>query len=164
MMDYLTNVNLKIGECGNNTRLMMVPGHAGMINSMMPWRGSIQHKQLVLKHRYIVPIMAYMCENDSSGSVLSSDNGEVTFTYTLTQSDRERFVQGLDHTIQIMCGAGAREIHTVQTGIEPFVFGKDEEIRCDNPRFVSWREQVVQFGLPDHGVSVHYAPHPMGSW
>ncbi|KAI8139043.1 hypothetical protein BJV82DRAFT_628029 [Fennellomyces sp. T-0311] len=152
-----------MAEVRDGIRFMIIPGQAGMVQSILPWRGSLKHKQFILKHRYTLPVMVFMCENDSSGTVISKPNGEVSFTYALSQGDRERLQQGLDDHIKILCAAGAREIYTTQTGIDPFVFGKDEEIRADNARFVAWREQVLRYGLPDSGVSTHYAPHVMGT-
>ncbi|KAI8139042.1 GMC oxidoreductase-domain-containing protein [Fennellomyces sp. T-0311] len=152
-----------MAEVRDGIRFMTLPGHAGLVQSLLPWRGSLKHKQFALKLRHVVPLLVFMCENDSSGTVTSKPDGEVSFTYTLSQRDRKRLERGLDDNIQILCAAGAREIHTVQTGIDPFVFGKDEEIRTDNTRFVAWREKVLAYGLPENGISTHFAPHPMGS-
>ncbi|KAI8139039.1 hypothetical protein BJV82DRAFT_628021 [Fennellomyces sp. T-0311] len=152
-----------VGYCTDRIKIMVPPGHAGAFYSVLPWRGGVKHKQLVLKHRYILPVMVIMSEKESSGHVISKPNGEVTFNYSISKVDGDSLQQSLDDAIQILCAAGAREIHTAQLGINPFVFSKDEEIRNDNSRFTSWREEVKQYGLPGHGVTGNYGPHPMST-
>ncbi|KAI9273076.1 hypothetical protein BDA99DRAFT_499962 [Phascolomyces articulosus] len=133
------------------------------MGSLLPWRGSFKHKQLMLRYRFASPLVPLLREHDSVGTVNYDENGDVSINYDLTTSDRKKLVGGLVRTCLIMCAAGAREIHTGQLGVEPFVFREHEEIRVDNRRFQRWINRVEEFGLPTKGNITLVSAHQLGT-
>ncbi|KAI7854046.1 hypothetical protein BDC45DRAFT_441373 [Circinella umbellata] len=133
------------------------------IGSLLPWRGTLKHKELMLRYRFASPLVPLLREYDTSGTVDYDENGDVIINYDLTTNDRKKLVGGLIRTCMIMCAAGAREIHTGQLGIEPFVFHENEEIRPDHPRFQKWIKQVEDFGLPTKGNITLVSAHQLGT-
>ena len=103
-------------------------------------------------------------DKNSVGTVQYNEKGEIIFNYELSKEDRHSLEVGLDRAVTILAAAGAREIHTVQLGVDPFIFKKDEEIRSDHPRFEAWKAKVARYGLPNHGVNSFGSAHQMGSW
>ncbi|KAI8139044.1 GMC oxidoreductase-domain-containing protein [Fennellomyces sp. T-0311] len=161
-MDY-GSILTTVAMVADDVRLEVPNVHAGALYGILPWSGALKHKQQALKYKYFSPFIILPSEKESTGYVSTNDKGEVSFDYNLVQSDRDRIIEAIDNTVQIACAAGAREIYTIQIGVDPFVFAKDEEIRPDHPRFVKWRQQIRQYGLPDTGVSTILSAHPQGT-
>ena len=134
------------------------------LGSLMPWRGAAKHKESMLKYRFASPLVPLVREFDTAGTVSYDENGNVVLDYELTINDRKKLVGGMVRTVMIMCAAGAREIHTPQLGVEPFVFREDEEIRVDNPRFQAWLHHIEQVGLPTKSTLSLVSAHQLGTW
>ena len=118
----------------------------------------------MLRYRFASPLVPLLREYDTSGTVDYDGNGDTVINYALTVDDRKKLVGGLIRTCMIMCAAGAREIHTGQLGVEPFVFCEDEEIRPDHPRFRRWIKEVEDFGLATKGNITLVSAHQLGTW
>ncbi|KAI8139045.1 GMC oxidoreductase-domain-containing protein [Fennellomyces sp. T-0311] len=152
-----------VADVADGVKLEVPNVHAGALYGLLPWRGSLHHKQLVLKYRYFMPLITLTSDRESSGYVTTDKCGQVTFDYTLHRSDHERILKAVDSAIQVLCSVGAREIHTMQLGINPFIFYKDEEANINNPRLKQWRARVRQHGLTGDGVTTYLSAHPMSS-
>ncbi|KAI8139415.1 hypothetical protein BJV82DRAFT_582068 [Fennellomyces sp. T-0311] len=133
------------------------------LGSLLPWRGAAKHKESMLKYRFASPLVPLLREYDSAGTVDYDENGNVVLNYDLTSNDRKKLVGGMVRTLMIMCAAGAREIHTPQLGVEPFVFREDEEIRVDNSRFQHWLKHVEHVGLPTKDTLTLVSAHQLGT-
>ncbi|KAI9496132.1 hypothetical protein BDB00DRAFT_758945 [Zychaea mexicana] len=133
------------------------------LGSLLPWRGAAKHKELMLRYRFASPLVPLLRDYDSAGTINYDADGDVVINYNLTSDDRKKLVGGMVRTAMIMCAAGAREIHTGQLGMEPFVFREDEEIRVDNPRFQRWKSQIESYGLPTKGNITLVSAHQLGT-
>ena len=136
----------------------------GFFSALLPWRGAVQHKRNILNYRHFAPLVVLARDKNSVGTVKYGEKGDIIYNYDLSKDDRRTLETGVDHAVMILAAAGAREIHTIQLGVDPFIFEKDEEIRSDSPRFQQWRSKVAKYGLPDNGLNLFGSAHQMGSW
>ncbi|KAF7731947.1 hypothetical protein EC973_007778 [Apophysomyces ossiformis] len=135
---------------------------AGNYSSLLPWRGSLQHKEAMLKYNHASCICVIARDKDSISSVKYTKAGNREIYLKLSNHDQKSLLTGLERAIKIMCAAGAREIHTGQYGVDPFVFKVDEVPSIDNPRFIQWLKEVHKYGIPLHGAGI-FGAHQMGS-
>ncbi|KAG0174948.1 hypothetical protein DFQ30_001848 [Apophysomyces sp. BC1015] len=135
---------------------------AGNYSSLLPWRGSMQHKEVMLKYNYASSVCAIARDKDSIASVQYDKEGERSIYLKLSNHDKNSLLTGLEHSVKIICAAGARQIHTGQYGVDPFVFNEDEESRVDNTRFIQWLKDIRKYGIPEYGTVIAGA-HQMGS-
>lgn len=147
---------------GYGAKLEVPSLHAGAYSTVMPWRGAAHHKEMMLRYRRCAPILILSRDKDSKGVVRYDNKDNLIVDYNLSSHDRRSLLAGIDRSLKVLCAAGARELHTGQFGVEPFVFGPDEESRVDNPRFIAWLQEVQKYGLPQDGAGV-YCAHQMGT-
>ncbi|OBZ87132.1 Long-chain-alcohol oxidase FAO4A [Choanephora cucurbitarum] len=128
----------------------------GALASRLPWRNAAEHKQLMLRHQHVLSLINVVRDQDSEGTVLPGSNP--AFEFKLGKGDEQRLITCLERNMKVMAAAGARELHTMQPNIEPFIFEADEESRIDNPRFKKWIEALKKAGITPISaglVSVH---------
>ncbi|KAI9491775.1 hypothetical protein BDB00DRAFT_977784 [Zychaea mexicana] len=148
---------------GYGAKIEVPASHMGLFAAILPWRGPVEHKQTMLNYRHFMPLVLISRDKDSVGTVKYNDQGHIAFDYTLSKGDRRSLEAALDRAVMILAAAGARQVHTCQRGVGPFVFAQDEEIRADLPRFQAWRHKVAKYGLPENGVNLYGSAHQMGS-
>ncbi|KAI9478620.1 MAG: hypothetical protein EXX96DRAFT_253826 [Benjaminiella poitrasii] len=136
--------------------------HPGSFSTVIPWRGAVAHKELMMRYDQCAPILILTRDKDSVGSVRYDDKENVVVDFALSSRDRQSLLAGIDRSLNILVAAGARELHTGQFGVDPFVFEKGEESRIDNPRFIAWKQKVMKYGFPQDGAGV-FCAHQMGS-
>jgi choline dehydrogenase-like flavoprotein len=86
----------------------------------------------------------------------------VIVDYNFSASDRQSITAGIDRSLNTLVAAGAREVLTGHFGVEPCSFNDNEESRVDNPRYVAWKQQVINYGFPKEGAGV-FSAQQMGS-
>ncbi|KAI8146689.1 hypothetical protein BJV82DRAFT_599460 [Fennellomyces sp. T-0311] len=163
ILTTVSNVADNSSADGYGAKIEVPCQHAASFLALMPWRGSLAHKQMALKYRHVMPLVVIGRDKDSKGEVYDNARGEPCVTFHLSRHDRKTMVTGMDRAINILVASGAREIYTLQYGIEPFVFHSQEESRIDNPRFIQWRQDVARYGLPGNGISGIFSAHQMGT-
>ncbi|KAI7900781.1 uncharacterized protein BX663DRAFT_516491 [Cokeromyces recurvatus] len=136
--------------------------HPGSFSTVIPWRGAANHKELMMRYDRCAPILILARDKDSVGVVRYDEKENVIVDYTLSNRDRQSLLVGIDYSLNILVAAGARELHTGQFGVDPFVFEKGEESRIDHPRYIAWKQKVMAYGFPQDGAGV-FCAHQMGS-
>lgn len=162
IMTAVSNVCENLDGQGYGAKIEVPCLHPGSYSTVLPWRGSAAHKELMLKYRRCAPLLILSRDKDSKGAVRYDDKGNVIVDFVLSQHDRQSLLQGILRTLKILCAAGARELHTGQYGVDPFKFKADEESSINNPRFVKWLKRVEKYGLPQDGAGV-FCAHQMGT-
>ncbi|KAG2219589.1 hypothetical protein INT45_004840 [Circinella minor] len=163
ILTTVSNVAENVNGDGYGAKIEVPTGHMGFFSALLPWRGALEHKRNILNYRHFSPLVILARDKNSVGSVQYNEKGEITFHYELSKEDRHALEAGLVRAVTILAAAGAREIHTVQLGVDPFIFKKEEDIRSDHPRFEAWKSKVAKYGLPNHGVNTFGSAHQMGS-
>ncbi|KAI8149186.1 hypothetical protein BJV82DRAFT_590952 [Fennellomyces sp. T-0311] len=162
IMTAVSNVAENVDGEGYGAKIEVPCLHPGSYSTVIPWRSAAQHKELMLRYRKCAPILILSRDKDSKGVVREDNNGNLVVDYDLSTHDRESILTGIIRSLKILAAAGARELHTGQYGVDPFVFRQDEESRVDNPRFEEWLEAVRKYGLPTNGAGI-FCAHQMGS-
>lgn len=162
IMTAVSNVVENLDGDGYGAKIEVPCLHPGSYSTVLPWRGAAHHKSLMMRYRKCCPLLILSRDKDSKGVVRSDDKGNMVVDFDLSAHDRNSILQGIVRTLHILAAAGARELHTGQFGVEPFLFEKNEEPSVDNHRFKAWIEQVVKYGLPKDGAGI-FCAHQMGT-
>jgi choline dehydrogenase-like flavoprotein len=162
IMTAVSGVVESIENDGYGAKLEIPCVHPGSFSTVIPWRGAAAHKELMMKYDRCTPILILARDKDSTGVVRYDDKENVIVDFTLSNRDRQSIMAGVERALSILVAAGAREVHTGQFGVEPFHFKDNEESRVDNPRFVAWKQQVINYGFPKDGAGV-FCAHQMGT-
>ncbi|KAI8975154.1 hypothetical protein BDF20DRAFT_589080 [Mycotypha africana] len=162
IMTAVSGVAEDVDHEGYGAKLEVPCLHPGSYSTVLPWRGAAAHKELMLKYSYCAPILILSRDKDSVGRVRYDENDNVMVDFNLSNHDRRSILAGIEKSLNVLVAAGARELHTGQFGVQPFVFREEEESRVDNHRFISWKQKVLKYGLPPNGAGI-FSAHQMGS-
>ncbi|KAI8344519.1 hypothetical protein BC941DRAFT_11466 [Chlamydoabsidia padenii] len=139
---------------GHRGSWIQVPSLSPALASVIyPWRGALQHKQVMAKFRHAVPLAVMASDRHSVNSV----RGDGIHS-TLAKLDETTLINGLIRAFRILAVTGAKELHHSQLDIEPFRFDNDmvnglEAVKDD--KFNAWLDRVRQIGIPDTVLSMH---------
>ncbi|RUS20244.1 hypothetical protein BC937DRAFT_95618 [Endogone sp. FLAS-F59071] len=137
--------------------------HPSSLASVMPWRGSQQFKDIMLKYNHISSLLILTRDKDSRGTVYYDGDGTCRVDYTVSPHDRRSLMEGLLRALDIIVAAGAEEIITLQNGVESFKWRKDEERSTAHERYRAWIEnKVKKMGLANNLVGF-FSAHQMGT-
>lgn len=162
IMTAISTVSENYKNDGYGAKLEVPCLHPGSYSSVLPWRGAAQHKDLMMRYDRCSPILILSRDKDSTGVVRYDENNNCAVDFNLSNRDRESIMDGIERSLNILVAAGAREVHTGQFGVEPFLFNEGEVSRTDNPRFIEWKGQVTMHGLPKDGSGI-FCAHQMGT-
>ncbi|KAI8890264.1 long-chain fatty alcohol dehydrogenase [Backusella circina FSU 941] len=162
IMTAVSGVAENVDTEGYGAKLEVPLVHPGSFSTVMPWRGAVHHKELMLKYDTACPILVLSRDKNSDCTVRYNEHDDYIVDFKLSNHDRQSIVAGMERSLMVLVAAGAREVHTGQFGIEPFAFNDDEESRVDNPRFIEWKNQVVKHGFPQDGAGI-FCAHQMAS-
>lgn len=162
IMTAVSGVAESVDNDGYGAKLEVPCLHPGSFSTVLPWRGAAAHKELMMRYDRCAPILILSRDKDSTGVVRYDDKDNAIVDFNLSSRDRKSLLAGIDRSLNILVAAGAREVHTGQFGVDPFIFKDSEESRVDNPRFVAWKQQVIKYGFPQEGAGV-FCAHQMGS-
>jgi choline dehydrogenase-like flavoprotein len=147
---------------GYGAKLEVPLVHPGSYSTVMPWRGAVLHKELMMKYDHAAPILILSRDKNSDCTVRYNEQEDYIVDFKISNHDRQSIMAGIERSLMVLVAAGAREVHTGQFGVDPFVFNEDEESRIDNPRFLEWKEQVIRNGFPQDGAGI-FCAHQMSS-
>ncbi|KAI9322616.1 GMC oxidoreductase-domain-containing protein [Dichotomocladium elegans] len=136
--------------------------HPGSFSAVVPWRGAAHHKSLMMRYRKCAPLLILTRDKDSKAGVRYDKDDNMIVDFALSAHDRTSILTGIVRSLHILVGAGARELHTGQNSVDPFVFGQDEPSSVANPRFKAWINKVKSYGLPSDGAGI-FCAHQMGT-
>ncbi|ORZ08629.1 hypothetical protein BCR42DRAFT_455391 [Absidia repens] len=162
IMTSVSNVVENLDGEGYGCKLEVPSTPAGSYASSLPWRGMAHHKEMMLRYRHCSPILALSRDKDTNSAVRYDQHGNLAIDYNISTHDRQSILGGILRSVDILVAAGAREVHTCQNAMEPFIFESHEEIRVDNPRYVEWKNGVTKLGVPSFGIGI-FAAHQMGT-
>ncbi|KAL7315627.1 hypothetical protein PS15m_004820 [Mucor circinelloides] len=162
IMTAVSGVAESVDNDGYGAKLEVPCLHPGSFSTVLPWRGAAAHKELMMRYDRCAPILILSRDKDSTGVVRYDDKDNAIVDFNLSSRDRKSLLAGIDRSLNILVAAGAREVHTGQFGVDPFIFRDSEESRIDNPRFAAWKQQVIKYGFPQEGAGV-FCAHQMGS-
>ncbi|KAI7857190.1 hypothetical protein BDC45DRAFT_459575 [Circinella umbellata] len=162
IMTAVSNVAENADNEGYGAKIEVPCLHPGSYSTVLPWRSAANHKNLMARYRKCAPLLILSRDKNSKGVVRTDNNGNMVVDYALSSHDRNSILVGIIRSLQILCASGARELHTGQFGVDPFIFNKGEESRVDNPRFEEWLKKVRKYGLPQDGAGI-FCAHQMGS-
>jgi choline dehydrogenase-like flavoprotein len=162
IMTAVSNVAENVDNEGYGAKLEVPCLHPGSFSTVLPWRGTAAHKELMMRYHRCAPILILSRDKDSTGVVRYDNQENVVVDWQLSTHDRLSLMAGIERSLNILVAAGARELHTGQFGVEPFVFEQGEESRVDNQRFIAWKQQVIKYGFPQDGAGV-FCAHQMGT-
>lgn len=162
IMTAISTVSESIKNDGYGAKLEVPCLPPGSYSSVIPWRGAAHHKDLMMRYDRCSPILILTRDKDSTGVVRYDDKDNCVVDFNLSTRDRESLMDGIERSLNILVAAGARELHTGQFGVEPFLFNEGEESRTDNARFTDWKTKVIKYGFPQEGAGV-FCAHQMGS-
>ncbi|KAI9245845.1 hypothetical protein BDA99DRAFT_527610 [Phascolomyces articulosus] len=162
IMTAVSNVAENVDGEGYGAKIEVPCLHPGSFSTVLPWRGAAHHKSLMARYRKCAPMLILSRDKDSKGAIRDDANGNMVVDFALSNHDRHSILVGMIRSLQILCAAGARELHTGQFGVDPFYFEKNEESSVNNPRFEEWLEKVRKYGLPQDGAGI-FCAHQMGS-
>ncbi|KAI8330123.1 hypothetical protein BC941DRAFT_441570 [Chlamydoabsidia padenii] len=160
MMTTYSDVVANIDGDHYGAKIEGVSHHPGMVANATPWRGSLDHKQSLLRWRYSTSLLTVSRDKDSYGRVFYNDQDLVKVNYVMSKHDRQSVIAGIIASANILVAAGAREIRTMQFTVPPFIFSSNEESSVDNPRYQHWINHTV---LPAGAPPVATTPHEMGT-
>ncbi|KAI8378838.1 hypothetical protein EDC96DRAFT_493371 [Choanephora cucurbitarum] len=135
----------------------MIPG---LLSSRLPWYSSAHHKDLMLRHKTSILSIILVRDKDSNGQLLYDPKSDTPIIdYKISSHDEKSFVVGIETNMKIFVAAGARELYSPQPNVEPFIFGKEEEISVSNPRFIRWLETIRKAGVMTITTPIAAAHH-----
>ena len=88
--------------------LIPIFGPPVLVAASLPSFGR-EHRELMRQYRHICAILVLLHDR-SSGRVTVDRQGDPVMRYSLSHADRELLVEGLEHCVQLLFAAGAREI------------------------------------------------------
>ncbi|KAI9266001.1 GMC oxidoreductase-domain-containing protein [Sporodiniella umbellata] len=131
-------------------------------SSFLQWRGGANHKDSMLEFNRAATFMVLIHDKDSESSVKYDERDNVVVEYSLSERDTRSMIEGIQKGADIMVGAGARKVISGQLYLNPFEFREDEESTVSNPRFITWKKKVKEYGAPVNGTGLTSA-HQMSS-
>ncbi|KAI8890250.1 hypothetical protein K501DRAFT_266167 [Backusella circina FSU 941] len=147
---------------GYGAKLEVPLVHPGCFSSVLPWRGAAHHKDLMARYDTCSPILILSRDKDSNCSVRYNEHNDFIIDFELSPHDRQSIMAGIKRSLFVLAAAGARELHTGQFSVEPFVFNGDEESSVENTRFLEWIDQVEKTGLSREKAGF-FGAHQMSS-
>ncbi|KAL0091747.1 hypothetical protein J3Q64DRAFT_1875079, partial [Phycomyces blakesleeanus] len=162
IMTAMTNVFENVNGDHYGPKLEGFHSDPGTFAVGIPWLSTREHKEVMLRQRQTSSILVMIRDKNSKGRVGYDETGKIDITFKLSNHDRLSIVQGIEGAVMVLCAAGAREIHTGLLGLKPFVFGPEETVEVNNPRFKEWIKDIRANGFPDNGGGVVSA-HQMGT-
>ncbi|KAK4184198.1 hypothetical protein QBC35DRAFT_466686 [Podospora australis] len=131
---------------GHGVKLEATSMLPSLILPFLPWSTSgVDFKLLAAKYRRLNNYISIVRDRDTGSIYRDSVSGQPRVTYTPSDFDRAHIMDGVLALCKILYAAGAREIHPVMTGFQPF-------IRPANPsdgsqkKFDDWLEKLAKFG------------------
>ncbi|KAI8091059.1 uncharacterized protein B0P05DRAFT_634743 [Gilbertella persicaria] len=144
----------KIEDC------TMLPG---ALSLRVPWYGSAQHKELMLKHKSSMLTIIIIRDKDSVGKIIHDSKSDIPlFDYKLGKHDAKSLLVGIEANMKMFVAAGAHELYSLQPDVEPFIFEEDESSSVTNPRFIEWLKSIHKAGIKPISVPIA-AGHHMSS-
>ncbi|KAI9032907.1 hypothetical protein CLU79DRAFT_784828 [Phycomyces nitens] len=162
IMTAMTNVFENVNGDHYGPKLEGFHSDPGTFAVGIPWLGTREHKEIMLRRRQTSSILVMIRDKNSKGSVGYDEAGRIDVSFKLSKNDRRSLVKGIEGAAMVLCGAGAREIHTGLLGVKPFVFEPKETVDVSNLRFKQWTKDLRTNGFPDNGGGIVSA-HQMGT-
>lgn len=141
-------------------KLEIVSAHPGLLGSVMPWKDSRSHKELLLKYNHCVPMLV-ICRDRDGGRVIIDENGAPRVEYSLSSYDAASILEGTISACEILLVQGAREITVTHPGVDTYV-AKDGHLGFSDPAWQAWIATVRKAGVKS-GLGVFGSAHQMAS-
>jgi choline dehydrogenase-like flavoprotein len=173
MMTTVSNTFENVAGDGYGAKIECPTVHPGLLGGLLPWRGGLEHKQLMLKFANMSPLVILTRDKDSVGTVEVNQKPDGTsypkLNYAVSSTDEKSMVESTIGCAKILLAAGAKMVETTLCAVEPY-HRKDKVAQdgaapldfLQDPDFVKWCAAVRSNGYLINRSSVASA-HQMGS-
>jgi len=133
--------------------------HPATFATLSPWHGPQEFKQALASYAHAAPLIS-LVRDQGEGKVWENSNQRVKVSYSMPQIDKLHLQRALDHAARILVAAGAREVHSAHSRVEPLrLSGSDAGTQA---QLELWLAQLRAEGMPTLGVMLGSA-HQMGT-
>jgi choline dehydrogenase-like flavoprotein len=95
------------------------PAHPGLLGLGQVWLSGAQHKEALSRSRHRAVFIGLTRDRDS-GRITVDKQGRPTIHYTISTYDRVHMERGVEALFELHAAAGATEIGSTQSGLEPY--------------------------------------------
>lgn len=131
---------------------------------IFPWKGGLEYKKFVANLRRMNGFISLTRDRDPGRVYPDPVDGKLRIEYTPSTFDRKHMLEGMIGSAKIAYISGAKEIHTSNTEIPPFVRTKDADAEegINNAEFQEWIKAFRRKGLQPEKTTFASA-HQMGT-
>jgi choline dehydrogenase-like flavoprotein len=99
---------------GYGVRFEVMPGHPGLMASLLPWAGGQQHKQEMTRLRHVAAYIV-LTRDTGEGRITLDRHGEPVVTYWPNETDRRNLIRGVQEVARIVFAGGGVRAGTLHT-------------------------------------------------
>jgi hypothetical protein len=120
LLTMVSNAAELVDAEGWGCKLEVIASSPSIHAAFSNWQSAEEHRKKMLRYSHSFTIICITRDRDG-GRVFVDGEGQARMDYTISKHDQASLLQGLLRATEIHMMAGACEIATVQTGVEPFM-------------------------------------------
>ncbi len=141
---------------GYGAMIEVPAAHPGLLASALTWRSAWQFKAIMQRLALQASFIAITRDRDG-GRVTIDKKGRPRLHYRLSRADGEHLLVGLQQALRLHVAAGAREVETVHSDLQPYRIAAGS-----TSDFEAYLEQVGRAGTGVNRLGV-FSAHQMGT-